>query len=71
MTLTNMRLHQLYILRSQVDLLIAMEEGLPQDALAESEGCQHPEEKRIPKHNFGEAPKFYCQACKETIQGEA
>jgi hypothetical protein len=33
--------------------------------------CPHPEEKRIPAHNMGEAPKFYCQVCKQTVAGVA
>ena len=66
----SVRLHQLYILRSQVDLLIAMEEGVvsPDGAAPE---CPHPEEKRRLAHNMGEEPAFLCLACGQTVKGVA
>jgi hypothetical protein len=35
------------------------------------EECPHPEDRRISAHNLGEAPKFYCQICKQTVAGVA
>lgn len=63
----NVKLHQLYILRSQVDLLIAMEEGVP----AEPGECPHPEEKRVDATNMGQEPHFYCKACGKDVPGRA
>jgi hypothetical protein len=63
-----MRLHQLYILRSQVDLLIAMEEGAAPDG---PPACEHPEDKRRAVHNMGEPAAFLCLACGQTVPGVA
>lgn len=64
------RLMRLIAIRAQLDALIADEGG---DALVElsPEGCQHPADKRVPASNLGEAPSFFCQECKEIIQGAA
>jgi hypothetical protein len=64
----NVRLHQLYILRSQVDLLISMEEGLVAEQVVE---CSHPEDKRTALQNFGEAPHFRCLTCGADVPGQA
>ena len=67
-------LHQLYIIRSQVELLIAAAEAnevvppLPQDGPPK---CEHPEDKRKASHNIGQEPEFICFACGETVQGVA
>ena len=66
----SVRLHQLYILRSQVDLLIAMEEGLvlPEGAAPE---CQHPEEKRRVTTVMGGEPEYLCLVCGAVVKGVA
>ena len=64
------RLQQLYILRAQVDMLIAMEEGIVLPDSGPSE-CPHPEDKRVPSHNMGEDPQFWCQDCKTFVKGVA
>jgi hypothetical protein len=64
----NVRLHQLYILRSQVDLLISMEEGLVAEQVTE---CPHPEDKRRDMTNMSEEPHFFCLACGLDVQGQA
>lgn len=70
MSTINPVLHQLYILRSQVDLLISMMEGAP----VVPDGpppCEHPEEKRKATHNMGQEPEFFCFACGQTVKGVA
>ena len=65
------RLQQLYILRAQVDMLIAMEEGLVLPDEPVSPECPHPEDKRVPSNNMGEEPQFWCQDCKQFVKGAA
>jgi hypothetical protein len=63
-------LHQLYIIRNQVELAIA---SLEADAAVapqpETVGCEHPSEARIQSNNMGEAPQFWCKACKQFVDG--
>ena len=66
---TGVRLQQLYILRAQVDMLIAMEESV---VLPDSTpSCEHPEDKRVQSNNIGESAEFFCQACKQFVKGAA
>lgn len=65
---SNVRLQQLYILRAQVDILIAMEEGIVPEQPVE---CPHPEEKRVDATNMGQEPHFYCKACGQDVLGRA
>lgn len=63
----SVRLQQLYIIRSQLDMLIAMEEGL---VLPEGEfQCPHPEEKRRDTTVMGQPRTFMCLACGATVEG--
>lgn len=73
---SSFQLHQLYMMRSQVDimrhaveLMIAVAEGtvLPDGSLPDAPACSHPEDRRVPASNMGEAPKFFCQVCRETV----
>ena len=66
----SVRLHQLYILRSQVDILIAMEEGvvLPDGAQPE---CPHPEDKRRNTTVMGGQPEYLCLVCGAVVKGVA
>lgn len=64
----NVRLHQLYILRSQVDLLISLEEGAAAEQPAE---CPHPEDKRRDLTNMSQEPHFLCMACGQDVPGMA
>jgi hypothetical protein len=67
--ISNPRLHQLYILRSQVDLLISMEEL---HAAQTPEPCPHPEDQRQDLRTFGDTtPRFRCLRCDETVEGVA
>ena len=67
-------LHQLYIIRSQVELAIAAAEMSVEAAMVPQDGppaCEHPQEKRKASHNMGEEPAFICFACGETVKGVA
>lgn len=47
--------------------------GCLSEALAPvvTEGCPHPEERRIISHNMGEEPQFWCPECKTFVKGAA
>ena len=62
-----MVLQQLYILRSQVDLLISLVEGPPPEVV----GCPHPEDKRQNATTMGGERQFMCLACGATVKGVA
>jgi hypothetical protein len=64
-------LHQLYIIRNQVELAIASLEADASVAVPDSVGCEHPSEARVSSNNMGEAPQFWCRACKTFVQGAA
>ena len=69
MTSPSPKLLQLYSLRAQVDALIAQEESeLVQ--VTEAAGCPHPEDRRIPSHNMGQEPEFFCSACSQFVKGD-
>lgn len=58
-------LHQLYIIRSQVELAIAAAE-----AVAVVDGptaCPHPADMCVSISNMGEPERFLCKSCKETV----
>jgi hypothetical protein len=63
-------LHQLYIIRNQVELAIAsLEADAAISAPPEPVGCEHPSESRVPSNNMGEEPQFWCRACKTFVAG--
>jgi hypothetical protein len=64
-------LHQLYIIRNQVELAIASLEGEGATVPLEPVGCEHPSDARVPSNNMGEEPQFWCRACKTFVQGAA
>lgn len=64
-------LHQLYLLRSQLELAIAMAEGATETAPEGPPPCPHPEDKRRQANNMGEAPFFICMACGASVPGVA
>ena len=73
-TMSRFLLHQLYIIRSQVELAIAAAEMSLEAQPAPKDGppkCEHPEEKRKASHNIGQEPEFICFACGETVKGVA
>lgn len=60
---------QLIAIRAQVDALIAAVGGNISEPV--EEGCPHPDDRRVPASNMGEPPAFYCQVCKQIVQGQA
>jgi hypothetical protein len=63
-------LHQLYLIRSQLELAIAMAEGAS-DTQTGPPACLHPEEKRKDMSTMGGEREFFCFACEQTVKGVA
>ena len=74
MPVINVRLAQLYSLRSQIDALrtqadalVALEEVAIQ-AVQEAIGCDHPDDRRQNQATFGHPTRFKCLKCGETLE---
>jgi hypothetical protein len=61
---------QLYALRANVEAMIATVEAEAKSS-AVVPGCEHPEDKRRPSNNMGEAPEYFCLDCKAFVKGQA
>lgn len=71
MTIDSLVLHQLHILRGQVELLIAMVEG-GSEVVTDSGKCPHPEDQRQDLRTLGDTtPRFRCLRCDATVDGIA
>lgn len=64
-------LQQLYIIRAQVDLGIALlEGGAPRPDVPIAGVCPHPEDKRYDATTAGDGPhKWICGDCLQTFEG--
>lgn len=68
-------MHQLEILRAQVDALAALvNQALPatppaQPAVEVAGECQHPDEARVAAPGMGNPNRFYCGRCRKTAGG--
>lgn len=60
-------LQQLYLLRGQLELVIAMAEGA--QIQPEPEGCQHPDEKRKDTTTMGGERQWMCLVCGQRFLG--